>query len=140
MGYALLADIVVALHLAYVSFVLFGQLAVCVGWLRGWHWVRNPWFRVAHLLAITVVAAEAVLALPCPLTVWEDRLRELAGQPLEAGSFIGRLLHDLLFYEFAPWVFTTCYVGFALLVLATFWLVPPRFVRGRRFRLLAGRG
>jgi hypothetical protein len=126
MFYAWLADAVVAIHVAYVSFVIFGQLAILIGAARRWSWIRNRTFRLVHLVAIVVVASEAVLGIPCPLTVWESDLRRLAGQQAAEGTFIGRWLHDLLFFEFPPWVFTTAYVSFALLVLGTLLLVPPR--------------
>jgi hypothetical protein len=131
MWYGLLADLVVAVHVAYVSFVVLGQLAILIGILARWRWVRNRWFRVAHLIAILIVAAEAVLNVNCPLTDWEDRLRQLAGQTGgNQGDFLGHWLHELIFYDFPPWVFTSVYLGFALLVLATFMIAPPNW-RGR---------
>jgi hypothetical protein len=129
MGYGTLADVLVAVHVAYVSFVVLGQLAIVVGAWRHWDWVRNRWFRLGHLTAIVLVALEAVLGIACPLTVWEDQFRHRAGQEVTEGSFIGRWLHHFIFYNFPPWVFTTVYVGFALLVLATLWWVPPRWRR-----------
>ena len=33
-----------------------GLLLVAVGGLRGWAWVRNPWFRLTHLAAIVAVS------------------------------------------------------------------------------------
>src|SRR5579884_4026965 len=89
MWYGLLADLVVAVHVAYVSFVVLGQLAILVGILARWRWVRNRWFRVAHLIAILIVAAEAALDITCPLTDWEDRLRHLAGQTGYQCDFLG---------------------------------------------------
>jgi hypothetical protein len=59
--------------------------------------------------------------------VWERQLREAAGQPVSDATFIGRLFHNLLFYENVPaWVFTVLHIGCALLVIATFVLAPPR--------------
>jgi tellurite resistance protein TehA-like permease len=60
------------------------------------------------------------------LTVWERELRLQAGQMPGEISFVGRLARDLLFYEAPQWVFTLCYVGFGLLVLAMLVLVPIR--------------
>ena len=131
MWYALLADVVVAVHVAYVGFVLLGQLAILLGLALHWDWVRNRWFRLTHLAAILVVAFEAIVGIDCPLTVWEYELRALAGQQAAEGTFIGRILHDLLFYQGEPWIFTTCYILFALLVLATFVFAPPRWRRSR---------
>jgi Protein of Unknown function (DUF2784) len=126
MGYRLLADLIVAIHSAYVAFVVVGQVLIVAGLIRGWRWVRNWWFRVAHLVAIVIVALETVFDVPCPLTVWERRLRELAGDEVRRGTFIGDLLHNLIFVDAPSWAFTAGYVTFALLVAATFVLAPPR--------------
>jgi len=53
---------------AYISYVVLGQLAILVGIVRRWQWIRNPWFRWTHLLMILVVAWEAVQGITCPLT------------------------------------------------------------------------
>ena len=125
MFYALLADLIVAIHLAYVSYVVFGELAILVGWAMRWKWVRNFWFRVTHLVAIGFVAFETVIGMECPLTTWEANLRQWAGQPVEGGTFVGRLLHNLMFFSGPQWVFNVCYILIALLVAGTFILVPP---------------
>lgn len=127
MDYGLLADVVVAIHVAYVSFVLFGLPVVWVGKWRGWRWVSNRWLRLAHLLAIAIVVFEALLGIECPFTRWERELRELAGQTVDEATFMGRLLHNFLFYDAPPWVFTICYVAFGLAVLGTLLLAPPRW-------------
>jgi hypothetical protein len=131
MNYALLADLIVAIHVAYVSYIVIGQMAIMVGAWRGWQWIHNRWFRATHLLAITTVALEAVFGIACPLTVWEDELRRAAGNDVSAGTFVGRFLHRVIFYELPPWVFTTIYVAFALVVLASLFWVPVHW-RSRR--------
>jgi hypothetical protein len=131
MFYALSADFIVAVHVAYVSFVILGELAILLGLALRWKWVRNPWFRLLHLTAIVIVAGEALLSIQCPLTVWEAQLRELAGQKVAGGTFIGRCMDSILFYQLPPRVFTICYVSFAVLVLATLVLAPPRWKRAQ---------
>jgi Protein of Unknown function (DUF2784) len=132
MWYRLAADLIVAVHVAYVAFVVVGLLLILVGIVRGWRWVRNWWFRVAHLAAILIVAGESLLNIACPLTEWEYRLRTLGGQEVSGGTFIGDLLHNLIFYDAPPWVFTTAYVAFAVVVVLMFVLAPPRGVNGPR--------
>src|SRR5438105_14616749 len=102
MWYGLAADLMVAVHVAYVAYVVVGQLLIILAAPMKWQWARNPWFRFTHLLAIAIVAFEAIQGLPCPLTVWEMQLRELAGQSVTDASFMGKLLHDLLFIEDVP--------------------------------------
>jgi len=126
----MLADLIVVIHAAYVSFVVFGLLAILVGALLGWSWVRNFWFRVIHLTAIGIVVAEALVGIPCPFTVWEQQLRKIGGQTGYRGDFLGYWAHRLLFYRAEPWVFTVGYTVFGLAVLAAFVLAPPR--RSRR--------
>ena len=126
MVFTLLADVIVIVHCAYVGYVVVGQLAIMLGGVLSWKWVRNFWFRVTHLTAIGIVAFEEAIAVRCPLTIWEDRLREMAGESLRSGTFMGRLFQDLIFVPLPSWAFAWIHVGFAALVLGTFVLFPPR--------------
>ena len=128
--YALSADAIALVHLAYVAFVVLGLVAILVGMLLGWRWIRNPWFRGLHLAAILFVAAEALAGVTCPLTIWEQDLRIAAGQETFEGQFVANCVQAIMFFEAPAWVFTLCYCLFATAVLATFVLVPPRFKRG----------
>jgi hypothetical protein len=116
------ADLILIVHFAFVLFVVGGLPAIWIGAACGWRWVRNFKFRAAHLAAITFVALETLLGMACPLTVWEDALRET----LTETGFVARWLHRLLYYSFPDWVFTCVYVLFALVVAATWWRVPPQ--------------
>ena len=118
----LLADLILLVHFAFVLFVVGGLALIWAGAGLGWRWVRNLWFRVAHLAAILFVAGEALAGIWCPLTVWEDRLR--GGARVDT-SFIARWIHRILFYSLPEWMLTAVYVVFALVVIATFWLVRP---------------
>ena len=118
----LAADAILVLHFAFVTFVVGGLAAIWLGAALGWRGVRNFRFRIAHLAAICFVAAEALIGMTCPLTIWEDALR---GRASETG-FIARWIHGVIFYDLPPWVFTTAYVTFALIVALTLWLVPPK--------------
>lgn len=121
----LAADVVLALHVLFVAFVVLGLVAVLIGKLRGWWWVRNVWFRVAHLVAIAVVAGQAWLGIVCPLTTLEMALRARAGDAVYSGTFVSHWLEELLFYEAPPWVFVMGYTAFGLVVAASWLWVPP---------------
>jgi hypothetical protein len=121
-----LADALVVVHFAYVSFVVFGFLAILIGLLLRKRWARNFWLRVVHLAMIGIVAVQAVLGIACPLTVWEFQLRDAAGEQGYRGGFIEHWVHRLMYYDFPLWVFTALYVGFGLAVLAAFVFAPPR--------------
>jgi hypothetical protein len=127
LAYRILADLVVTVHFAYVAFVVGGLGVTLIGGALHWNWVRNSWFRVIHLLMIGIVVAEAWLGIVCPLTTWENRLRELSGEATYSDSFLAEFLHDALFFTAPPWVFTLCYSVFGVAVLATLFFIPPRF-------------
>ncbi|HUG78393.1 MAG TPA: DUF2784 domain-containing protein [Burkholderiales bacterium] len=118
---AMIADVLLAVHFLIAAFIVAGLPAVWLGAALGWRWARNPWFRYAHLGAIVLVAAEALLGVACPLTVWEDLLRG----GVRPESFIGRWLYRLLYYQAPEWVFTAAYAAWALATLLTLRLVPP---------------
>ncbi len=115
------ADLVLVVHALFVLFVVGGLAAVIVG-ARRWPGVRHRAFRLAHLGAIAFVAAESLLGIACPLTVWEDALR--GGGP--ARSFVGRWVARLLYYDLPDWMFTVAYCAFAAAVVWAWRKVPPR--------------
>jgi polyferredoxin len=131
-SFRMLADAVLAAHFAFVVFVVLGLALIVVGGVRGWPWVRNPIFRLAHLGAIAIVVAQAWLGAVCPLTTLEMALRRRAGDASYTGSFIAHWLEQLLYYEAPAWVFAVGYSAFALLVIGTWWRFPPRPLRRRR--------
>lgn len=118
----LAADALLVLHFAIVVFIGGGLVLVWIGAAARWAWIRNPWFRYAHLGAIVFVAGEAVLGFACPLTVWEDLLRG----GVRPESFVGRWVYRVLYYRAPEWVFTTAYAAWAAATVITLIFVPPR--------------
>lgn len=128
--YSVLADMVAGIHLAFVAFIVFGQVAIVIAAFMKWEWGRNPWFRYLHLTAIAYVVYEALLNIRCPLTVWEEDLRRLSGQNVVEESFIGWLFHKILFIEVMPSsFFTTIYIATLIIVLQGLLMYPPRRIR-----------
>jgi hypothetical protein len=127
--YSLLADAVLVVHLLLIVFIIGGLVLTVIGHFRAWAWVRNLWFRLLHLAAIGTVVVQSWLGADCPLTVWENRLRALAGREPYGDAFIQYWLHRLIFYQAENWVFGLVYTLFGLLVVAVFVLVPPRLPR-----------
>ncbi len=125
MPYQLLADMVLALHVAIVVFVVFGLVLIVLGNLRGWRWVNALWFRLAHLVAIAVVVAESWVGMVCPLTTLESWLRTQAQVTAYEGSFIEHWLQRVLYYDAPSWVFTLGYTLFCVIVVVTWWRFPP---------------
>ena len=103
-------------------FVVLGFVLILLGLLAKWSWVHNRKFRITHLAAIGIVVLQAWLGQLCPLTLWENDLRRLAGQSGYTETFVEHWLHKLLFYQAAPWVFTTIYTCFGLLVVLVWFL------------------
>lgn len=83
-----LADAILALHLGIVLFVVGLLPLVLLGGALGWRWVRHFGLRLTHLALMVFIAAQAWLGQLCPLTVWEQDLRRLAGQSGYRESFI----------------------------------------------------
>ena len=123
----LAADGLLIIHALFVAFVVFGLIFIITGLVRRWRWTRNPWFRFIHLGAIGTVVIQSWLNVICPLTIWENTLREKAGQATYAGSFIRHWLHKLIYYQAEAWVFTLAYSVFAALVVLAWYLAPPDF-------------
>lgn len=135
--FQLLADSVLALHVALVVFVVAGLALVVAGnLLHRWRWVNQLWFRLAHLAAIAVVVAESWFGIVCPLTTLEMWLRAQAGAARYSEGFIEHWLGRLLYYNAPPWFFIVVYTLFGLAVVAAWWYFPP----ARRPAAPTGRG
>ncbi len=87
MPYALLADLALILHAAFILFVVFG--GVLVFWRRGLAWLHIP----AALWGILIEFQGWV----CPLTYLENDLRATAGNSGYAGGFIEHYLVPLVY-------------------------------------------
>ena len=131
--YSLAADAMLILHALFVAFVVGGLILVHLGRFLSWQWVRNPWFRLAHLFGIGVVVIQSWLGIVCPLTIWEMNLRSKSGEAVYEGTFISHWLSELLYYQAPGWVFVICYTIFGVLALSSWFLVRPRaFSAGAR--------
>lgn len=87
MPFRLLADLIVALHFAFVLFVVLGGFLV-------WRWRRLMW---VHLPAATWGALIEFAGWICPLTPLEWHLRELAGQAGYEGGFVEHYIMPVLY-------------------------------------------
>jgi hypothetical protein len=131
MIYQSLANLVLITHIAFVLFVVGGQILIFVGGIpqlrnaqHPWQWVGKAGFRYLHLAAILYVVIESWLGVMCPLTVIEQWLRQAAGQTTYQGDFIAYYLSDFLFFNAPAWVFTCAYSVFGGLVILSFFLIP----------------
>ena len=106
MPYALLADLVVLLHGAFVLFVLLGGVAV----LR---WPRLAWL---HLPAAAWGVLIELGGWVCPLTYLENHWRRLGGGAGYGETFIQHYLEPLL-YPLGLTRPAQVYLGLAVLLL-----------------------
>jgi hypothetical protein len=137
--FLILADLVLLLHVLFVMFVVGGLVLIFIGKARAWRWVRNPWFRLAHILAISFVVVQSWFAIMCPLTTLENILRQNAGGAVYKGDFIAHWLQAILYYNAPAWVFAVCYTIFGVLVLASWTIVRPMPFRKEKSFRAAGR-
>lgn len=116
----------------FIAFVLGGQVCVVVGYFLDWRWVRNLTFRLCHILAIGIVVIQAWCNQLCPLTVWENRLRDAVGEQAYSSSFIEYWVGRLVYYDAPHWVFIVAYTLFGVLVLVTWvWVRPGKDMSGK---------
>lgn len=87
MLYRLAADALVLVHLAFILFVLFGAFLA----LR-WRWVL--WL---HIPTVTWGILVEINQWICPLTPWEQQLRDLGGEQGYEGGFIDHYLVPLIY-------------------------------------------
>ena len=131
MWYGLAADVLVVVHILYVGYVVVGLGLILVGWRRQWRWIRNPWFRLTHLIAILIVVYELMVKANCPLTVWEMQLRAVAGQPVNQTTFMDRLLSFILVADAPVWLIDGLYFAFGLAIALLFVFAPPYWKKAR---------
>jgi len=85
--YRVAADLLVLLHLAFIVFVVAGGFAVFK-----WHWMVY-----LHLPAVGWGAFVEYKGWVCPLTPWENSLRQLAGQEGYSEGFIEHYIFPLVY-------------------------------------------
>jgi len=124
--YRLSADLILAIHGLFIIFVILGLVLIIAGTLLKWQFIENFRFRLLHLLCIGVVVVQAWASRLCPLTTWESRLREAAGDSVYEETFIQHWLHNLIFLDLPWWVFQFAYTLFGLLILLFLIIKPPR--------------
>ncbi|MDZ4328737.1 MAG: DUF2784 domain-containing protein [Pseudomonas sp.] len=124
MLYRIAADGLVLFHLLFILFVLFGGLLV----LR-WH--HLIWL---HLPATAWGVCVEFFHLFCPLTDWENRMRQAAGQTGYGGGFIEHYVWPVIY---PAGLTPAIQLGLGSVVLALNVLVYLRLFRLRKLRRAA---
>ena len=121
MIYRVLTELTVAVHFAFLIFVVAGGFLA-----RRWRWLIVP-----HLLAAAWgVYVEVTPGLVCPLTPLENRFRRLGGETGYSGEFIDHYVRALL-YPNGLSRGTQLLLGAAVLLLnvTIYWVLIRRLAR-----------
>ena len=132
--YAFAADFILLMHFAFVAFVVFGFAFIWIGhFFKFKCCVQNATFRICHMLSMGIVLCESLIGAICPLTVWENNLRLKGGQSqIYETSFVKDWVHKIMFFDFSEQTFIIMYGCFFVLILLTFWIIPPKIDSKRK--------
>lgn len=108
MPYRLLVTVILAVHFAFIAYVVFGGLLVI-------RWPASFW---PHLAAAGWGLLVIAFPIPCPLTWAEDWARQRAGEAPLTRGFIDRYLEGVLY----PARYTPVLWALAALLIAGSWL------------------
>ena len=135
MLYKVLADIIVVIHFAWISFMLIGFILTLCGpfYKRFFDW----WlFRTLHLFGIVYVGLLALLREYCPLTILENMLRQKYNPELRyPGSFLVHYIEKLVYPDVNPSIILIPTAIIALFTVVVFIIKPPTKIK-RIFREL----
>ncbi len=87
MFYRIAADLVLALHLGFIAFVVLGGLLI----------LRYRRVAYVHVPAAAWGAFIEITGRICPLTVWENSFRQSAGESGYADSFVEHYLLPVIY-------------------------------------------
>ena len=124
----MVADLVLIIHFSIVFFLVFGLVALPIGYLRNCSWTRNAKFRVVHMLLMGFITLEASLGITCPLTIIENAFRQIEYQQSFVAYWVSRFIYwDLPTYSFVI-VYFSCFI-WSLVFLK---LHPPKSLIKKR--------
>ncbi|GAA5049468.1 DUF2784 domain-containing protein [Nocardia callitridis] len=92
MFFQALADLVAAVHFAFIGYVV-------VGGFLAWHWTRTIW---PHVIAVAWGFGTVLYPVGCPLTFLENWARDSAGtEGLPPGGFIDNYITGVFYPDSA---------------------------------------
>lgn len=118
-------------HFVVVLFNVFWLIAVPLGAWLGRQFVRSFGWRVLHLAAMLVVAAQAAAGRLCFLTIVQN---DLAAQSTSTTpSLVTRIVMEAIYWPLPDWVFAPLYALALAWTVFLWFAVPPRYPR--RFKI-----
>ena len=100
------ADLVLIFHFGIVIFITSLFVIIPVGYKFKWKFPKNRKLRSTHLFLISLVTAETVFGLTCPLTLIEHNLRGI----FISNTFVNSCLQNLLYWNFPKEFFLISYI------------------------------
>ncbi len=109
-----MVEFLLIIHFVIILFIIFGFPIGLV--------YNSRLFRIIHASTLAGVSLLMVLKVPCPLTIWEETLRQ---SPIYEGSFTTSWFNRIIYLEdfdasFMPYLS----VGFFFLVMSSFFWFP----------------
>lgn len=129
MLYMILADTIVVMHFAWIVFMLAGFIfTVAAFWHKKFF---DKWlFRTLHLCGIVYVSSLAILGKYCPLTIWENTLRQKYDPGLTyPGSFMVHYIEMLVYPEVNPGIILIPTIFIAIFTIFVFIKKPPKKIK-----------
>ena len=129
MPYRLLADSIVIIHFAWILFMLWGFMLTLRGFLYKEFFER--WIlRTFHLFGIAYVSILAIMGEYCPLTIWENTLRQKYDPSLTyPGSFMIHYVEKFVYPEVNPLIIQIPTTFIAIFTVAVFIIKPPEKIK-----------
>lgn len=118
----LFVALVLAIHLAWIAFVIFGAL-----WTRG-----RPWLTGFHLASLVWGIIVEVGPWPCPVTLLEQSLEARAGLHSYTGSFLVHYLDAIIYPNIPVNLIIGVGVGVCCINLLIYGLRLARAIRTHR--------
>lgn len=111
-----MVELILIVHFIVILFIIFGFPVAL--------YYNHRLLRIIHASSLAGVTLLMVLQVPCPLTIWEEVLRE---GPVYEGSFITSWMNRIIYLEdfdaaFVPYAA----VAFSILVASSFFWRPTR--------------
>ena len=116
------ADLVLIFHFGIVVFITSLFVIIPVGYKFKWKFPKNRKLRSTHLFLISLVTAETVFGLTCPLTLIEHNLRGI----FISNTFVNIWLQKLLYWNFPKEFFLISYILCLMWTIFMWNRFPPR--------------
>ena len=117
----LFANLVLFLHFCIIIFIISGFLLIPIGYVLSWHWVKNKFYRIMHLILFCFITFQTLMGLKCPLTTIENNLREV----FYSDSFIVFWVQKLIFWNLPTIFFVYLYSSLLLWTFIMWKIFPP---------------